>query len=58
MIRRTIFRPHRSQHTGGVNVSFMDGRIGFLVDDVDEYTMAYLVSANDRKPVNLDAYVR
>jgi prepilin-type processing-associated H-X9-DG protein len=45
----------RSQHPGGVNVAFMDGRLGFLTDDVDEYTMAYLVSANDRKPVSHDS---
>jgi prepilin-type N-terminal cleavage/methylation domain-containing protein/prepilin-type processing-associated H-X9-DG protein len=48
----------RSQHTGGVNVAFMDGRLGFLVNEVDEYTMAYLVSANDRKPIQFDDYVR
>jgi prepilin-type processing-associated H-X9-DG protein len=45
----------RSQHTGGVNVAFMDGRLGFLVDDVDEYAMAYLVSSNDRKPTSFDS---
>ena len=48
----------RSRHTGGVNVAFMDGRVGFLVDEVDEKTMAYLVSSNDHKPVNVDQYVR
>jgi len=48
----------RSRHTGGVNVAFMDGRIGFLVDEVEEYTMAYLISSTDRRPVDLDTYIR
>jgi prepilin-type N-terminal cleavage/methylation domain-containing protein/prepilin-type processing-associated H-X9-DG protein len=48
----------RSQHPGGVNVAFMDGRLGFLTDDVDEFTMAYLVSSNDRRPVQVQDYVR
>jgi prepilin-type N-terminal cleavage/methylation domain-containing protein/prepilin-type processing-associated H-X9-DG protein len=48
----------RSQHPGGVNVTFMDGRIGFLVNEVDEFTMAYMVSSNDRRPNSFDEYVR
>jgi prepilin-type N-terminal cleavage/methylation domain-containing protein/prepilin-type processing-associated H-X9-DG protein len=37
----------RSFHVGGVNVSFLDGHVGFLPDDVDEYVMLYMVSTND-----------
>jgi prepilin-type N-terminal cleavage/methylation domain-containing protein/prepilin-type processing-associated H-X9-DG protein len=48
----------RSRHPGGVHVAFMDGRIGFLVDGVEEFTMAYLISSNDRRPVDIDTYVR
>jgi prepilin-type N-terminal cleavage/methylation domain-containing protein/prepilin-type processing-associated H-X9-DG protein len=48
----------RSQHPGGVNVAFMDGRIGFLVNEVDEVAMAYMVSANDRRPVQTGEHVR
>jgi prepilin-type N-terminal cleavage/methylation domain-containing protein/prepilin-type processing-associated H-X9-DG protein len=33
----------RSLHIGGVNVAFLDGRVQFLADDVDPFTMAYLV---------------
>ncbi len=48
----------RSQHTGGVNVCFMDGHTGFLADDVDEFAMAYLVSISDQKPVSASEHVR
>ena len=37
----------RSNHSGGVNVAFVDGHIGFLPDTVDEFAMAYLISVND-----------
>jgi prepilin-type N-terminal cleavage/methylation domain-containing protein/prepilin-type processing-associated H-X9-DG protein len=47
----------RSQHIGGVNVCFLDGHTGFLVNEVDEYTMAYMVSINDRKKVQEQDYV-
>ena len=43
----------RSRHVGGVNVAFSDGQIGFLPDTIDEYTMAYLVSATDGQRVDL-----
>ena len=42
----------RSNHTGGVNVAFADGHVGFLLNNVDEYTMAYLVSINDGQVIN------
>jgi prepilin-type processing-associated H-X9-DG protein len=45
----------RSRHPGGVNVAFSDGHIGFLPDTIDEYTMAYLVSATDGQRVDLSA---
>ncbi|MBN2025062.1 MAG: DUF1559 domain-containing protein [Pirellulales bacterium] len=37
----------RSLHPGGVNAAFADGRVVFLPDDINEITMAYLVSTND-----------
>ena len=37
----------RSLHPGGVNASFLDGHVGFLVDEIDEVAMAYLISIND-----------
>jgi prepilin-type processing-associated H-X9-DG protein len=43
----------RSRHMGGVNVAFLDGRISFLSDDIDELTMAYLISSNDGQSVDL-----
>ena len=41
----------RSNHGGGVNVVFVDGHINFIPNQVDEITMAYMVSANDGKVV-------
>jgi prepilin-type N-terminal cleavage/methylation domain-containing protein len=48
----------RSNHPGGVDVVFMDGHAGFLLDNVDETVMAYLISINDRHSVNASEYVQ
>jgi len=37
----------RSLHPGGVNATFLDGRVTFLLDTIDEVVMAYQVSASD-----------
>jgi prepilin-type N-terminal cleavage/methylation domain-containing protein/prepilin-type processing-associated H-X9-DG protein len=37
----------RSFHPGGVNVSFLDGHVGFIPDNVDEYAMLYMISSNE-----------
>jgi len=37
----------RSLHMGGVNVAYIDGHVDFLLDDVDEFSMAYQISVND-----------
>jgi prepilin-type processing-associated H-X9-DG protein len=37
----------RSRHPGGVNSARVDGRVSFITDEIDEVTMAYLVSADD-----------
>jgi prepilin-type N-terminal cleavage/methylation domain-containing protein/prepilin-type processing-associated H-X9-DG protein len=47
----------RSRHTGGVMVAFADGRAQFLVDDVDEIVMAYMISINDRHSIDFSAFV-
>jgi prepilin-type processing-associated H-X9-DG protein len=39
----------RSLHQGGVNIAFLDGHAEFLTDDVDPFTMAYLVGIEDEK---------
>jgi len=48
----------RSFHPGGVYVAFVDGHVGFLIDSVDEYAMAYMISINDRQTIKIDDYVR
>jgi prepilin-type N-terminal cleavage/methylation domain-containing protein/prepilin-type processing-associated H-X9-DG protein len=40
----------RSLHPGGVNIAFVDGHVSFLNNDIDEYTMACMVSINDGIP--------
>jgi len=42
----------RSHHPGGVQSSFLDGRIRFISDEIDEYVMAYLISINDGEQLN------
>ena len=37
----------RSRHPGGVNVAYLDGHTGFILDEVDEYSFAYQISIND-----------
>ncbi len=44
---RWLSAPPRSEHLGGVNVVFADGHTGFLSNDVDEMTMASMISADD-----------
>lgn len=39
----------RSLHPGGVNAAFLDGHIGFIANDVDEYAMLYMVDPVDGK---------
>lgn len=43
----------RSRHPGGVNVAFLDGHLGFVRDQIDEITMAYLVAIDDGVTVSL-----
>jgi len=47
----------RSRHPGGVNVAFADGHVGFLINEVDDFVMAYLISINDRQSVDYSPYV-
>jgi prepilin-type processing-associated H-X9-DG protein len=42
----------RSLHSGGVNVAYVDGHVDFLVDEVDEFIMAYQISINDGQVSN------
>lgn len=37
----------RSLHSGGVNAFFLDGRVAFLLNEIDELAMAYMISIND-----------
>jgi prepilin-type N-terminal cleavage/methylation domain-containing protein/prepilin-type processing-associated H-X9-DG protein len=37
----------RSLHVGGVNAAFLDGHVGYLPNDIDEYAMLYMVDTTD-----------
>lgn len=43
----------RSMHPGGVNAAYVDGHVTFLPDAVDDYAMAYSVSAHDGESVTI-----
>jgi len=45
--KRWLSAPPRSLHLGGVNTAYLDGRIRFLTNEVDEYVMAHLISITD-----------
>jgi prepilin-type processing-associated H-X9-DG protein len=42
----------RSLHPGGVNAVYLDGHVGFLPDNINEYVMAYLISIADGQVVD------
>jgi prepilin-type N-terminal cleavage/methylation domain-containing protein/prepilin-type processing-associated H-X9-DG protein len=44
----------RSLHPQGVNVGYLDGRVTFLANDVDEYLMAYLISVEDGEVTSVE----
>ena len=48
----------RSRHSGGVVASALDGHVGFLSDDIDWVTMAFLISANDGKSLDVNGVIR
>ncbi|NQT38487.1 MAG: DUF1559 domain-containing protein [Planctomycetes bacterium] len=47
----------RSQHTGGVNVVFVDGHVDFLSDEIDERAMSFMFSANDGQIIDRSEYL-
>ena len=43
---------------GRVNAVALDGHAGFISDDIDNYTFAYLICSNDRQPSDMNEYLR
>jgi prepilin-type N-terminal cleavage/methylation domain-containing protein/prepilin-type processing-associated H-X9-DG protein len=41
----------RSRHPGGVNCVYADGHVGFLTNNIDRLTMAYLIALGDGQAV-------
>ncbi len=48
----------RSNHSGGVYCTLMDGSVRFLSDTVDQIGMSYLISINDGKVIAHDQLLR
>lgn len=47
LYRGYISAAPRSNHVGGVNAAFADGHVTFLPNDIDEYSMHYMISVSD-----------
>lgn len=50
--------PPRSSHPGGVNAAFGDGRVMFMVNEIDEELMAYLICSIDGIALDLKEAAR
>jgi prepilin-type processing-associated H-X9-DG protein len=48
----------RSLHPGGVNAVALDGHVGFISDQIDSFTFAYLISTNDGQASDVTEYLR
>jgi prepilin-type N-terminal cleavage/methylation domain-containing protein/prepilin-type processing-associated H-X9-DG protein len=48
----------RSLHPGGVNAVALDGHAGFISNEVDDFTFAYLISTNDGQGGNVTEFLR
>ena len=42
----------RSLHPAGVNAAYVDGHVGFMRDDIDQYLVAYLISVQDGQAIS------
>jgi prepilin-type N-terminal cleavage/methylation domain-containing protein len=47
----------RSHHPGGVCVLFLDGRVGFIRNTVDQIAMAYMIYIKDGKTIEIGDHV-
>ena len=48
----------RSHHPGGVFVVFVDGHVGFLLNEIDRVAMALLISSDDGQTVESARHIR
>ncbi len=55
---RALIAAPRSLHTGGVNAAAIDGHVGFIMDEVDPFVMACIVSIRDGQPVQISDAIR
>ena len=46
----------RSQHPGGVNASFLDGRVDFLPNEIDPFVMTYYIDITGSEAISLAQY--
>jgi prepilin-type processing-associated H-X9-DG protein len=48
----------RSNHPGGVNAVALDGHAGFVSDQIESYTYAYLICVNDKQVTDVTVYIK
>jgi prepilin-type processing-associated H-X9-DG protein len=48
----------RSRHSGGVNAAAIDGHVGFILNDVDPYVMAAIISIRDGVAIDITDGIR
>lgn len=51
-VRGFLSAAPRSLHSGGVNAAYLDGHVTFVLNEVDDFVMAYAVSVNDGQVSN------
>lgn len=55
---RALIAAPRSLHPGGVNAAALDGHVGFILDEVDPFVMASIISTRDGQPVQITDAIR
>jgi prepilin-type N-terminal cleavage/methylation domain-containing protein len=55
---QSVYGVPRSLHPGGVNLVLLDGAVGFMSDDIDQFVYAFLVSVNDGRVLDVSEAVR
>lgn len=55
---RALIAAPRSLHPGGVNAMALDGHVGFILNDVDPFVMASIISIRDAQIVSITDAIR
>jgi prepilin-type N-terminal cleavage/methylation domain-containing protein len=55
---QSVYGVPRSLHPGGVNLVLLDGAVGFMSDDIDQYVYAFMVCVNDGRVTDVGEAIR